>query len=436
MLLLASSPYAKRGELYSTFRKNYGRDDARVLVWKAPTEIMNPGIDPAIIAEAYTDDPEAAAAEYGAEFRSDLADFVTREVVDAVTAWGRTELPPQDGIAYTAFCDPSGGASDAMTLAIAHMSSNGVPVLDAVRESRPPFDPESVVMEFANVLKRYGIDRVVGDRYGGEWVVQRFREHGIHYEPSAQPKSEQYLNLLPLLNSGRVELLENPRLSAQLVGLERRTARSGKDSVDHSPGGHDDLINAVAGALVNLDLDRRPMLINQRAMRVNDSAVKFPSVVDVVFATMIADKNGGVATTYFGRTVANNELILLDFDTGPMTGFTLTDTISTLKAMRTKTRVRYTVYFFVQENLLHSVQELGFMAQPIPSSLIDDVAAMSLLASTHVQRGNVLISDVADEKARTHPLGGALSIRAGDDVSNPLRLSLLCSINLGLTRSH
>jgi len=28
----------------------------------------------------------------------------------------------------------------------------------------------------------------------------------------------------------------------------RRTARSSKDSIDHSPGGHDDLANAVAGA--------------------------------------------------------------------------------------------------------------------------------------------------------------------------------------------
>ena len=38
-----------------------------------------------------------------------------------------------------------------------------------------------------------------------------------------------------------------PRLAAQLCSLERRTARGGKDSIDHPPGGHDDLANAVAG---------------------------------------------------------------------------------------------------------------------------------------------------------------------------------------------
>ena len=53
---------------------------------------------------------------------------------------------------------------------------------------------------------------------------------------------------MPLLNSNRIELLDHPRLVAQLCGLERRTTRGGRDSIDHAPGGHDDLANAVAGA--------------------------------------------------------------------------------------------------------------------------------------------------------------------------------------------
>src|SRR5262249_32943467 len=65
-----------------------------------------------------------------------------------------------------------------------------------------------------------------------------------------RPKSELYRELLPLVNSRRVELLDHPRLISQLLGLERRTARGGKDSIDHAPNAHDDLVNAVAGALV------------------------------------------------------------------------------------------------------------------------------------------------------------------------------------------
>ena len=58
---------------------------------------------------------------------------------------------------------------------------------------------------------------------------------------SEKPKSDLYRDLLPRLNSGEVELLENSRVIAQLVGLERLTARGGRDSIDHGPGGHDDL---------------------------------------------------------------------------------------------------------------------------------------------------------------------------------------------------
>jgi hypothetical protein len=121
MLLIASSPYAKRGELYNAFRKHFGKDDAKVLVWKAATLAMHPTLEQRIVDEAYESDPEAARAEYGAEFRDDLADFVTREAIDAVTAWGRSELPPEPGVVYSAFCDPSGGVRDAMTLAVAHL---------------------------------------------------------------------------------------------------------------------------------------------------------------------------------------------------------------------------------------------------------------------------------------------------------------------------
>jgi hypothetical protein len=43
-----------------------------------------------------------------------------------------------------------------------------------------------------------------------------------------------------------MELLDHPRLVQQLFGLERKTARSGRD--DHGPGQHEDIVNAFAGA--------------------------------------------------------------------------------------------------------------------------------------------------------------------------------------------
>jgi hypothetical protein len=141
-----------------------------------------------------------------------------------------------------------GGSADSMTLCIGHKEREGnVVMVDAIRERRPPFSPEDVVAEFSGLLKTYRVNRVTGDRYAGEWPVERFRAHGITYEPAAKPKSDLYRDLLPLINGRRLDLLDEPRLLAQLVGLERRTARGGRDSIDHAPGSHDDVANAVAG---------------------------------------------------------------------------------------------------------------------------------------------------------------------------------------------
>ena len=70
------------------------------------------------------------------------------------------------------------------------------------------------------------------------------------YRPSDQSKSDIYLTALPAINSGLVDLLDNKQLLSQLTGLERRTARGGRDSVYHPPNAHDDLANAACGALV------------------------------------------------------------------------------------------------------------------------------------------------------------------------------------------
>lgn len=82
--------------------------------------------------------------------------------------------------------------------------------------------------------------------------AEQFRQYGITYRPADRPKSDLYRDVLALLNSGRVELLDHPKLAAQFLGLERRTVRGGRDSIDHASGAHDDLANSVAGVLVQL----------------------------------------------------------------------------------------------------------------------------------------------------------------------------------------
>jgi len=247
LLLGISSPYARRGVLWEQYREHFGKA-SDVLVWQAPSRAMNPTVPASVVARALEEDESAARAEYLAEFRRDIEGWITREAVGACVVEGRLELPPLPDFGYRAFCDPSGGSNDAMTLAVAHREGERV-VLDLVRERRPPFSPQDVVEEFADLLKRYRVGELVGDRYGAGWVSERFSQAGIRYKPAAKSKSELYRDVLPALNSGTVELLDERRLVAQLCSLERRTARGGRESIDHPPHAHDDLANAVAGVL-------------------------------------------------------------------------------------------------------------------------------------------------------------------------------------------
>ena len=134
-------------------------------------------------------------------------------------------------------------------MAISHKDGERI-VIDAIREMKPPFSPEAVIEEFSALLKTYRVTRITGDRYAGEFPREQFKKRGVRYEPAEKPKSDLYRDLLPLLNSGRIVLPKSDRLVNQICGLERRTARSGKDSIDHGPQGHDDLANAVAGVAV------------------------------------------------------------------------------------------------------------------------------------------------------------------------------------------
>ena len=266
-LIIISSPYAQRGELWNAYKRDYGREgDPLIVVARAASRAMNPTLSQRVVDRAYERDPLSARAEYDAEFRNDISGYADASLIENAVARGVIVRAPLAGQHHVAFVDPSGGSSDSMTLAISHGERDRY-VLDFVAERRAPFSPDSVVTEFAAALKAYRVGTVSGDRYAGEWPREAFSKHGITYAPAEQNKSDIYLAFLPLLNSGRVELLDSQRLVAQLAGLERRTARGGRDSVDHAPGAHDDVANSVAGALVLASAATGPMRIAPEVMR-------------------------------------------------------------------------------------------------------------------------------------------------------------------------
>jgi hypothetical protein len=255
-LFMISSPYARRGELYRAWDQHFGKPGP-ILVAQAETRVMNAQLSQGVITRAYDRDPVAASAEYGAQFRSDLEAYINIEAVKACMPSGIFERARQFGAyQYSAFADlaSGSGSGDSAAIAIGHNEvQREVCVLDAVREVRPPFSPEIVTQEFAELLKSYGLTTVIGDRFAGGWVAEQFGKFGIVYRAIAEPKSQLYSCLLSVINSRRCDLLDNKRLLSQLTALERRTSRGGgRDQIDHLPGGHDDVANAVAGVITHL----------------------------------------------------------------------------------------------------------------------------------------------------------------------------------------
>jgi hypothetical protein len=273
LLLAAGSPYARRGAMWNAYNDYFGKASGP-LIWQAPTRRMNPQVPQAYLDREYEKDPISAAAEYGAEFRVDVAAYLTREAIMACVDVGVREREPILGMRYRAFVDPSGGGVDSMTLAIAHRDVEGRGVLDVLREHRPPLNLDAVTAEFCFILKTYGVTSVEGDHYAGEWPRERFAapktsddtyKPQVTYKTSEKNKSDIYREWLPLVNTRRVVLLDEPRMINQAAVLERKTSRLGKDSIDHPKGGHDDVVNVAAGVLVAV-AEHRPIVVSREAL--------------------------------------------------------------------------------------------------------------------------------------------------------------------------
>ncbi len=105
LMLNISSPYARRGTMFAAFEDYYGKDASDVLFWKAPSRAlpeqhasveMNPLIDLEIVRRAYEEDAPAAASEWGANFRSDVEQLFTLEMLERITDYDRPGILPYE----------------------------------------------------------------------------------------------------------------------------------------------------------------------------------------------------------------------------------------------------------------------------------------------------------------------------------------------------
>ena len=272
-VMVLSSPLWASGLLWDLYNAGATGAVGDTFVERRPTWVMNPRITRESLDAEFLADPDSARSEYGAEFAEGAGAYLTATAITECLVPGRSALAPAEGVIYAAACDPAFAAGgDAFTFAIAHSIGEGdeqTVVLDRIEAwqgKRSPLNSDAVLDEIAALAQRYGIRRVTSDQYAVVPLADGLRRRGI--ELVAQPltnelKADVYGALKRLINTGRVELLDDTRLRAELIGLEIRPTPSGKPRIDAAARGHDDRAMAVA-TVAHALVKRRPL---QRTLR-------------------------------------------------------------------------------------------------------------------------------------------------------------------------
>jgi hypothetical protein len=184
-------------------------------------------------------------------WRADISSLLDRAVLEQLVAPGVHEREYDPRCHYVAFADESGGnGGDASTLAIAHVDKDKRIIQDMIRVWKPPFSPSAAIKQKASLLRQFHMHRLTGDGWAGGLPADLYRAEGITYTKSELNKSDVYVAFLHLVNSGRPLILDHPATISEALGLERRVRWGGGESVDHPASGHDDCVNALAGACV------------------------------------------------------------------------------------------------------------------------------------------------------------------------------------------
>src|SRR5262245_51623586 len=102
-LVIASSPYARRGVLFEAHRRHFGKNgDPRILVAQGASRDFNPLLPQSVVDRAMERDRAHATAEFLAQFRNDIESFVPFEVVSACVG-DYVEAAPVRKFRYHAF---------------------------------------------------------------------------------------------------------------------------------------------------------------------------------------------------------------------------------------------------------------------------------------------------------------------------------------------
>jgi len=95
LLIVISSPYARRGAVFEAWQRHFGPDgDPRILVAQGASRDFNPSLSHRVVDRALERDRVAASSEYLGLFRTDVESLLSPDAVKACVAEGSSNAVP------------------------------------------------------------------------------------------------------------------------------------------------------------------------------------------------------------------------------------------------------------------------------------------------------------------------------------------------------
>ena len=338
---MASSPYAKERRTLQRLPQHYGKDGAKVLVWKSSTWQMNPRAHKRIVDEAYERRSGRRQGRIWRRVPRRSGRFRHPRDGGRGDHGGRSELPPEPGVTYSAFATRRAAAQDAMTLAIGHLSKNGVCVLDALLEIRPPFDPEAAVDRSApRFCAVMAWRRSLATNTPASGRAPDFAEHGDRIR-AIRPAEERPLSRLSAAAerpSGRaarpaalVGPIVRPRAAhrAQRQGLDRSWPRRARRPRQRGRRRSWSASTSTAGNRWSSSTTCSPSTARGRRSRWPCRAMS-----GLMTFAVVAMEGADVAVVYSAHLKMQPPLYILDVAAGPLWRDFFTDTAAQLDEFR------------------------------------------------------------------------------------------------------
>ena len=283
-IMTISSPWIESGVVYEAFRRRAELDD--VLVFQCASWELNPHIPQAFLDRERRRDPEVFRREFAGEFIGSISAYLPAEAVEACVVSGRSQLPPDRDVQYTAAIDQA-YRQDIFALAIAHREEDCI-VIDRVRGWPRGTGLDTLLPELIAELEPYRVRTVLGDQFGSVPFRELVSGYGLHYDErtfTSASKPNMYAALKNAVTSGAIKLLDHATSLRELRTLEARAMPTGAVRIEAPSGAG--FSDDFADTLAILAHELRPTVYDSPAYTA--SSTPLPGLYD-----QIADYNRSI----------------------------------------------------------------------------------------------------------------------------------------------